>query len=57
MAVPAHDERDWEFAKKYDLKIIQSIRSKLIFGGENIARKDVETLYRKVVDIILENEN
>ncbi|MDD2935151.1 MAG: leucine--tRNA ligase [Candidatus Pacebacteria bacterium] len=21
MAVPAHDERDWEFAKKYDLKI------------------------------------
>lgn len=22
MAVPAHDERDWEFAKKYDLEII-----------------------------------
>ena len=21
MAVPAHDERDWEFAKKYDIKI------------------------------------
>lgn len=25
MAVPAHDERDWEFAKKYHLPIKQSI--------------------------------
>lgn len=25
MAVPAHDERDFEFAKKYDIKIIQSV--------------------------------
>ena len=28
MAVPAHDERDFEFAKKYDLNIIQSIENK-----------------------------
>ncbi|MCH2188876.1 class I tRNA ligase family protein [Candidatus Gracilibacteria bacterium] len=27
MAVPAHDERDFEFAKKYDLKITESVRS------------------------------
>ena len=25
MAVPAHDEIDWDFAKKYDLPIRQSI--------------------------------
>jgi leucyl-tRNA synthetase len=28
MAVPAHDIRDYEFAKKYDLEIIESIISK-----------------------------
>lgn len=28
MAVPAHDERDFEFAKKYDLKIVQVISDK-----------------------------
>ncbi|MDR2080721.1 MAG: leucine--tRNA ligase [Campylobacteraceae bacterium] len=27
MAVPAHDERDFEFAKKYNLSIIQTIKS------------------------------
>lgn len=29
MAVPAHDERDWEFAKKYDIEIIEVLK-----GGE-----------------------
>jgi leucyl-tRNA synthetase len=29
MAVPAHDERDFEFAKKYGLKIKQSIAEKV----------------------------
>jgi leucyl-tRNA synthetase len=27
MAVPAHDERDWQFAKKYNLKIAEVIKS------------------------------
>lgn len=26
MAVPAHDERDWEFAKKYDLEIVEVVK-------------------------------
>ena len=28
MAVPAHDQRDFEFAKKYELKIIPVIEKK-----------------------------
>ena len=34
MAVPAHDERDWEFAKKYDLKIIEVVK-----GGDDVQQE------------------
>lgn len=35
MAVPAHDERDWEFAKKFELPIKQVIEAgKLPYAGE-----------------------
>lgn len=49
MAVPAHDERDFEFAKKFDLPIIQVVQpedeslqeqveqGKLCFSGDGIA--------------------
>ncbi|MFO1485745.1 MAG: class I tRNA ligase family protein [Verrucomicrobiaceae bacterium] len=42
MAVPAHDERDWEFAKKFGLSIKQVVlpveATKPIIGSDGIAR-------------------
>jgi leucyl-tRNA synthetase len=43
MAVPAHDERDFEFAKKYNLNIRQSIaeeKSKEIWTEEKCLVED-----------------
>ena len=40
MAVPAHDERDWEFAKKFDMPIIE-----VVSGGKDVQQEcysDVE---------------
>ncbi|MCI6505582.1 MAG: leucine--tRNA ligase [Ruminococcus sp.] len=34
MAVPAHDTRDWEFAKKFDLPIIEVVK-----GGEDVQKE------------------
>ncbi len=34
MAVPAHDERDWEFAKKFNLPIIE-----VVAGGEDVQKE------------------
>ena len=66
MAVPAHDERDYEFAKKFDLKITQVIDhetkekcftgdGKMINSGENNGKSNVE--FKKIVIKLLEDKN
>ena len=55
MAVPAHDERDHEFAKKFDLPIKQVIARRFIPTGLVAPRGGVETLHRDVVDLIIEH--
>ena len=44
------------FAKKYSLPIRQSIRTKILFVGQNAARNNVETMSRRGADAIITNE-
>ena len=48
MAVPAHDERDWDFAKKSPLPIVE-----VVAGGEDVQKK----VYTDVSDGILVNSD
>jgi leucyl-tRNA synthetase len=56
MAVPAHDKRDYDFAEKFDLPIVDVIAPELSGTGINRHRDDVETLERRVVAAILCND-
>ena len=53
MAVPAHDERDYKFANKFNLPIVQVIAPFKVYGGDKTPREDVKTVYRPTVDAII----
>lgn len=55
MAVPAHDERDNAFAKKFGIKVKQVVCQHHVLTGESAPREGVETLVRDVVDLIIEH--
>lgn len=41
MAVPAHDSRDWDFAKKFNLPIIE-----VVSGGKNVQKEAYTDVYK-----------
>lgn len=54
MAVPAHDERDFDFAKKYDLPVRHVIAKYLDYKDQ---QEDVPSVFRKTVDPIIKDVN
>ena len=57
MAVPAHDERDFAFAEKYNLPISQVVALFEEFDGLQAAHSDVDTIYRRTIDAIIRDED
>jgi leucyl-tRNA synthetase len=55
MAVPAHDERDFEFAKKYNLPIRQSVAPLFKGTGEDVPIESEERSERNVVFVIIKH--
>ena len=56
MAVPAHDLRDFEFAKKYDLEIKQSI-APYIISKTQAPKSDKDIKYKESVTAIIKHWN
>jgi leucyl-tRNA synthetase len=56
MAVPAHDERDFEFAKKFNLPIKRVVEPKFVTAeGESAFRENEKSVYRSCVCAIVRN--
>ncbi len=55
MAVPAHDERDFEFAKKYNLPIKEVIAPTFKSMGKDAVRSDKPMTERRTVDVIIKH--
>lgn len=53
MGVPAHDERDYAFAQKYNLPIVQVVASYTEVEGDYAPREGVETRNKQVIDAII----
>ena len=54
MAVPAHDERDFEFAKKYNLPIKRVVAPHFV-DPANPPHSDLPTTRRKTIHVIIRN--
>jgi len=56
MAVPAHDERDFEFAKKYDLPIKRVIEPKFVaMSGDSAIKPNQEFIKRNAIAAVVRN--
>ena len=55
MAVPAHDQRDYEFAKKFNIPIVQVIAKNFIGQGDSEIRPDKKMTDRRVVNALIKH--